>query len=62
MTDKKADNKIIIEWQLRCLTNEASRMSPNDLEWAAKMEESYKRKGYLSKREMEVLESIYKKY
>jgi len=36
----------IIEWQIKCITEEASRMKPNDLEWAIRMEDAYKKQGY----------------
>lgn len=57
-----ADSKTIIEWQLKYLNKIASALKSNDLEWSIKMEESYKNKGFLTEREMTVLENIYKKY
>lgn len=66
MTEEKknlvASKEEIIRWQLKCLANVAGDMAPNDLDWAVKMGDSFARKGFLSDREMEVLESVYKKY
>ena len=58
----EATKEDVIRWQLKCLANVASEMTENDLNWAVKMGDSFARKGSLSDREMEVLESIYKKY
>ncbi len=57
-----ADQIEIIRWQLKHLISQRDELSPNDLEWAIRMEESFKRKGFLTERETEVLENIYRRY
>jgi len=56
------DQTEIIRWQLKYLSEHAGDMRPNDLEWAIKFEERFKRAGMLSPREQEILEDIYKRY
>jgi len=51
-----------IEWQLKCLSMEARRLSTNDIDWAIKMENAYKERGWLSKREQEILDNLYTRY
>lgn len=57
-----ADDKEVVEWQLKYLSKIAGALKNNDLEWSIRMEESYKNKGFLTEREMTILDNIYKKY
>ena len=52
----------IVEWQLGYVTSHAISLRPADLEWAIKMEEAYKKQGFLSDKQREVVEDIYKRY
>ena len=40
---------------------EYDQLSDNEHDWVVKFEESFNRKGYLSEREMEILEDIFKR-
>ena len=56
------DRVSIIQWYIKYLNQQASELSPNELEWAIKIEDVFKKKNYLSKREFEILEDIYYKH
>jgi len=60
--ETKEDVRKRIEWQLKALSQVASDMSENDLDWTIKMEKSYKNKKWLSDREREILDGIYARY
>jgi len=60
--ETKEDVRKRIEWQLKALSQVASDMSENDLDWTIKMEKSYKNKRWLSDREREILDNIYARY
>jgi hypothetical protein len=55
------EEKDIVKWQLKWISSHTDDLNESEHEWAIKMEESFKRKGFLSKREMEIVENIYKK-
>jgi|WetSurSiteA1Bulk_404760.scaffolds.fasta_scaffold14690_5 hypothetical protein len=57
---EKADAGKIIDWQIRCLLREGT-MSESELNLLISFEKQFKRTGTLSERQMEVLESIYKR-
>ena len=50
-----------VEWYLKYLKEHTSDMSENDLDWTIRLEDSYKKKEYLSDREIEILEDIYRR-
>jgi hypothetical protein len=57
-----ADTDKAIKFQIKYLNTNAGDLSDNDLEWVIKMEESLNKKGFLSKREQEILTDIFKRY
>jgi hypothetical protein len=58
----ESSEKRRIEWQLKCLTAEASNLKPNDLDWTIKMEQAYSKQGYLTQPQKNTLDSIYERY
>lgn len=53
LTDKQ------IVFMFKCLNEQAGSLRPNDLDWAIKMEEAYKRQGHLSEKQQEILSGIF---
>jgi hypothetical protein len=56
-----ASDAQIIEWQLKCLREEGESLTESEMNLLISFEEQFKRKGYLSARQMEILEEIYKR-
>ena len=61
MNIKMEDNQII-KWQFKYLESQREKISDTDLAWAIQLEEALKKQKQLSKRQKEVLESIYSRY
>ena len=62
MEQPKFDPIKLVQWQFKYLETQADEMSANDLDWAIKLQDSFKNKGFLTKREMSILGSIYSRY
>ena len=54
-----ASDADIIKWQLKWIGENASELTPSELELVISFEEQFKRRGSLSPRQMEILEEIY---
>jgi len=61
MQYKTADAKTIIDWQLKCLTEQGTNLSASEINLLISFEEQFKKKGILSSNQMIVLEEIYKR-
>ena len=51
-----------IKWVLKYISQRADDLTPNDLEWAIRMEEAFKEFGDLSFKQIGIIESIYQRY
>ena len=51
----------IIKWQLKCLGEVAGSLTESEMKLVISYEDQFKRNNWLSKRQMEVLEDIYKR-
>jgi|WetSurMetagenome_2_1015567.scaffolds.fasta_scaffold175117_5 hypothetical protein len=56
-----ATDSDVIKWQLRFITENAGSLTEKELELCASFEKQFKAHGYLSERQMVILEEIYKR-
>ena len=56
-----ASDADIIRWQLKCLAQESDQLTDSEFGWVVKFEQDFETKGFLTDRQMEVLEDIYKR-
>ena len=47
------------EMRLKFITDHADELDEGSLEWAEKMEEAYERQGWLSPRQLEIVDNIW---
>jgi len=56
---KASENEIVV-WQLKYVNEHAGDLSESDLDWADKMQDAFTRQGWLSEKQKEILERIYR--